>query len=449
MRRALLALALLAGCSADDCRRIKGSPNFVGSWLCGAQGDEPPPADAPPPLCKRLDQLAPVFFALVRDPSRPLDGLRRTLEELDAPQCLDRTCARPYRPLAELLRAVLDGLAALAREPREPGTPPGARCAATPPPARTRACDLRRAFDRALGEDGGRALLADPRLRTVVSALARYAPEHPEAAAALGRMMKAPDACPPADFLSLAEKLLFHFTPAAAAEVSGTVRALISDPDLRPFIAALTAGGSAPGRASVIFLVHHFVGQARAVARGSEAAARLEEILQRFVYPAVGSDRLRGELAAAFDLFKRAMADEVGAFPALQRLIACADDPSIGGGALVGAAYDLLALREADGGIDAATLLGLVDRASAIDADRQLSRAAREIALAIAGDEHAAEAVRGVLAQVLCGSSVFEASCDGRAFAQGLLPAVALLVDRGALADLFVLLDTLLHGCGP
>ena len=48
------------------------------------------------------------------------------------------------------------------------------------------------------------------------------------------------------------------------------------------------------------------------------------------------------------------------------------------------------------------------------------------------------------LREALCGPAPV---CTGVPFSQGMLPAVSLLVDRGALQDLFTLVTDVLEGC--
>src|SRR6185503_2059542 len=160
------ALLALCACSDAQCRSMHGV--FAG-LVCGGQGDDPPGPDSEPVLaCADLSKQAPAFFALLDDPSHPLDPLRATVTDLSAVQCFDKSrasctddsqchgltcdsglcaCLLPYNALGEVLRAGLRGLSAAAIEPPESSSE---RCVSIAEAAQlatpNHLCELKRAW---------------------------------------------------------------------------------------------------------------------------------------------------------------------------------------------------------------------------------------------------------------------------------------------------------------
>lgn len=468
-----LACLLLAGCSDARCRSMQGP---LAGLFCGAQGDDAPGPVAPPPAaCADLTKQAPALFALIDDPAQPLQALRSTLSQLDAVQCLDASrpacssdldcdgvacapdgkcaCRIAYNPLGEVLRAGLRGLGAASREPPESATQqclPAADAASLP--QQNHLCELKRAW--AVLRSGSTGPLSDPRLAATLREVADYTSGktdgavHAAMAGTFGRMALHGDLCDPADFFSLLEKLLAHLTPDNAAQATGVLKALIEDPTLRPLLLSLESGSSAEGRDSAVYLVHFFIDEIAAVQTGAQASAALQDILDKYVYPQVSDAGLRAHIQAAVDLLSRMIADDVGAFPPLQRIIACAsnpvvdDDPVSGKSSeLIGAVYDLLV---SPNGVSVADELDLVTDLVKLDTGGQVTRAAHDLVAAMLGDDQALDAVRGAAADALCGPGPV---CDGVAFSTGVLPALAVLSDHGALLDLVTLLSDVLEGC--
>ena len=296
--------------------------------------------------------------------------------------------------------------------------------------------------------------LSDPRLAATLREVADYTSGktdgtvHAAMAGTFGRMALHGDLCDPADFFSVLEKLLAHLTPQSASQATGVLKDLVLDPTLRPLLLSLASGSSAQGRDSVVFLVHFFVGEIAAVQTGAEASAALQDILDQDVYPSVTDDALKAHIQAAADLLGRMIADDVGAFPALQRLVACASNPVVDvdpvsgqSSELIGAVYDLLV---SPNGVSVGDELDLVNDLVRLDEDGQVTRAAHGVVLAMLGDAEALDAVRGAAAEALCGPGPV---CDGVAFSKGVLPALALLTEHGALLDLVTLLSDVLEGC--
>ena len=86
-----LVCLLLAGCSDAQCRKMDGA---WAALFCGGQGvDAPGPIEPPAAACADLSKQAPALFALLDDPSKPLDALRASLHDLNAQQYFD-----PSRP---------------------------------------------------------------------------------------------------------------------------------------------------------------------------------------------------------------------------------------------------------------------------------------------------------------------------------------------------------------
>src|ERR1041384_2378884 len=188
--------------------------------------------------------------------------------------------------------------------------------------------------------------------------------------------------------------------------------------------------------------VRFFFTEISAVSTGAEASKDLQDILDDAVYPLVNSAELKQHIQDAADLLKRALADDIGAFSALQQVIGCAANPAIDSDEFTGSFYDLLVQPE---GIEVAAVLDLFREAVSVDEDGQVIRALHGLVAAMVSDEQALDASRAAVAEALCGP---EAQCTGAAFAKGMLPAVTLLVERGALGDLLTLLSDVLDGCG-
>src|SRR3954468_3953908 len=372
-----LACLLLAGCSDAQCRRMNGA---LASLVCGGQGvDAPGPIDPPVAKCADLSKQAPALFALLNDPAKPLDALRKSVNDLNAQQCFDPVrqgcssdaecggvscegtvcaCRTPYNALGEVLRAVLRGLEAAAREPPESATQqcvgPAEAAALVQP---NHLCELKRAWSVLRSRAAGP--LSDPLLAATLREVSDYASGksdgvvHASLPGTFGRMARRSDLCDATDFFSTLEKLLAHLTPALTDQSLGVLRDLVTDPTLRPLLLSLQSGSSARGRESVVFLVHFFITKISAVQTGAQASAALQDILDKLVYPSVTDDGLKKRIQAAVDLLGRAIADDVGAFPALQRLVMCAADPAIDldpvtgtSGELIGAVYDLLVSQQ-------------------------------------------------------------------------------------------------------
>jgi hypothetical protein len=158
---------------------------------------------------------------------------------------------------------------------------------------------------------------------------------------------------------------------------------------------------------------------------------------------------LRGHIQDVADLLARAIADDIGSFPPLQREVACAANPAIDTdpdtgktGEAIGAAYDLLVDPQ---GVQIATALDLFQEAMSLDEQGQLVRALHGLVVAMMDDEQALDASRAAAAEALCGPA---AVCDGSAFSRGMMPAISLLVQHGAFPDLLTLLSDVLDGCG-
>ena len=465
------------------------------SLLRGGEGEAAPgPADSPQLACADLTQQAPAFFRLLDDPAKPLDALRATVSDLAQVQCFDAErltcvndsqchglgcdggicdCLLPYNALGEVLRAALRGLAAASAEPPESAAQ---RCVSIAQAAAlaqpNHLCELKRAWSVIAAGNGMRALLADPRLALALQQVTAYASGqidgavHDGVAGTLGRMARRNDLCDPADMGTLAEKLLANLTPALAAEVSAKLTALVEDPTLRPLLLRLASGGNPQGRASVIYLAHFLISEISAVSTGAEASADLQQLLDDAVFPLTNAG-LRQHIQDAADLLKRALADDVGAFPSLQRVVGCAANPAVDAdpvsgvtGEFIGSFYDLLVLPN---GIDVPATLSLLSEAVALDQDGQVVRALHGVVAAIRSDEQALDASRAAFAEALCGPAAGGAgfagdgrspqggaleTCTGEAFARGMLPALSLLVQSGALGDLITLLSDVLDGCG-
>jgi hypothetical protein len=448
----------------------------LAALFCGGQGvDAPGPIDPPVAACADLSKQAPALFALLDDPSKPLDALRESLHDLNAQQCFDPqrqpcasdaecggvacdgtqcACRLQYNALGEVLRAALRGLSAASREPPESASKqcvPLAEAASLALP--NHLCELKRAW--AVLKSHGVGPLTDPLLAATLREVSDYASGktdgvvHAALPGTFGRMARRSDLCDPADFFSTLEKLLAHLTPQLTDQSMGVLRDLLTDPTLRPLLLSLASGSNAQGRESVVFLVHFFITKISVVQTGAQASAALQDILDKLVYPSVSDDALKRHLQAGADLLGRAIADDVGAFPALQRLVACAANPAIDldpvsgkNAELIGAVYDLLVSPQ---GVKVVDELDLVSRLVRLDEDGQIVRAAHGVVAGMASDEQALDAVRAMLAEALCGPGPV---CTGAAFSQGMLPALTLLVERGGLLDFFTLVSDVLEGCG-
>jgi hypothetical protein len=320
--------------------------------------------------------------------------------------------------------------------------------AQTNPTQINRTCEIRRMLDVLLQQNGGQTLLNDPNVQKVILDLLRYIEgktdgvPHYDLFTTLGRMAQNPGICAPSDAYNLLDKALAYYTPAKAGQDLGAIQTLLADPITQKFLAGLSTGGSAQGRASVITLAHDLIGTITSAKSGEDATAQIDSILQKVVYPYIEQNygsRYEAEVKAAVAALENAISTPTGIFPYLQNLLVCANNPVIdNNGELVGALYDLISLQSTTGGIDLATLVGALKTLTTLDSTGQVSRSLRLIIEGARDDDNATEAVRALLAQVLTPD-----------IAQKLLPPLDVLVQKQVLGEVITLLDDLLYKCTP
>jgi hypothetical protein len=473
-----LLLGAFAGCSTSDCKSMKGSGSFFGDLVCGGQGSDAPEPQAPQPnACTDLHQVMPGFFKLLNDPSQPLSKLRDVVKTIGTPQCAvpKRSCVTSddclagdcgndgfcpctqwYNPLADLLEIVFKALAGIAGDKDEPGAV-GSRCvsvavAATLPANQiNRLCEVRRMLDVLLQQNGGQKLLDDPDVQKVLMNLIHYiegagtgsdGKPHYDLFTTLGRMAQNPSICSPADAYDLLDNALAYYTPQRAASDLGALQDLLSDPQTKAFLKGLSTGNTAQGRASFITLAKDLLGVVTGAQSGEAATSQIDNLLNQVVYPYLQQnypqtfvDKVKKAVAA----LEGALSEQAGLFPILQRLLLCLSNPIIDNdGELLGAAYDLISLQDANGGIDLSTLVGALKTLTTLDSTGQVSRSLRLVIEGARDDEDATDAVRSLLAQVLTPD-----------IGQKLLPPLDLLVQNQVLGEVITLLDDLLYKCTP
>ncbi len=486
---ALFAAALsLAGCS--DCKSMKANGSALSGLICGGAGtDAPEPPPAVPSACQPR-AVMPNFFKLLDTNDPALAGVRAVVKDLGTPVCEvpiaacsndDQCqigscisgacpCTAEYSPLANILGFTFGGLATIAdpaKNPPEPGATgvPGCLSAADAanlqPAQRNRICELRRALDVLLQQNGGQKLLDDPNVHAVTIALLDYIQGKPPFTAphydlitGVGRMAGADSSvCDQGAGWSLIDNLLGYLTPAVAQKQLAAIQTLLADPTTKDFLRQFSQSNSAQGRESVIVLVHALTPSLLAAKSGSDVLATLKPVLDQIDngnFPQTFKD----EIHAVANNTASLLAPATGVLPPLQQVLKCAGsaavrcaDPAACGknhDELLGAAYDLLALPQSSGGIDLSTLAGAANKLVSLDGTGQTARTIRLVVEGIKGSPDPTEphdvrdAVAALTRQALTATE-----------AQRLVPAVELLIDRHVVTEIFSLLQDLLYQCTP
>lgn len=484
-------LSLTAGCSSGQCQGMKQAGSPFAGLLCGGEGEAAPqPSPTLPSACQPR-AVMPQFYALVdaHDPS--LTGLHDAIAQLGAPVCLEPRdqscqsddqcqlgscqngqcpCVTSYSPLGNVLDVSLRAMATIATDPPEaPGLPaPGCLDALAaqhlPPQQRNRMCELRRALDVLLQQQGGQNLINDPGVKKVILTVLDYVEgkldgrPHYDLFTGLGRMAGAGTAsCDPAAPWQLLDNLLGYLTPQVAAQMLGHLQVLLDDPQMKQLLAQLSAGGSsAAGRDSVIVLANTLGPGIAAAASGQEALSTLNPLLDQIYNSSSFSDALKNEVRAVVADASALLAGGTGIFRPVQGVLRCAASPQVRCASsatctdhdneLVGALYDILSRPEdAPGGsLDLATLVGALKTLATIDQTGQTGRTLRLIVQGVEGspdpnDAHdARDAVAALAAEALTPAQ-----------GERLLPAVSTLIEKQVLTGFLSLLQDLLYTCKP
>ena len=455
------------------------------SILGGEEGTPAPePAGALPSACQPR-AVMPHLFALIDRRDASLSGLRQVLMDVAAPICLDRgtracasdeqcaighcqdglcPCQSSYSPLGDVIGISLRAMASIAGDAAE--SPTGCVSAAhakeLPPPARNRLCELRRALDVLLLQNGGMRVLGDPDVRRVIFALFDYlqgktdGTPHYELFSALGRMAAAQSAsCDPAALFNLADAALGYLTPQIGLAQLGAVQALLADPQTQKLLAQLAQSAGKGGREGAIVLAHSLLPGLISAPDAQTALRPLENLLSQFVYASASySQQFKDELRAAMAQTESMLAPSTGIFPPLQKALACAASAPVrcadaascsnSDDELIGALYDILSRPQAQGGVDLAILAGALKALAALDQTGQMARTLRMIARGIAGspDPNDAHETRAAVCE-LAGEALNAEEM------QKLVPALRALVDKGVVTELFALLQDILYRCNP
>ena len=489
---AAIGLFAGAGCSTQQCKDMKGSGSAFASLLCGAEGTPAPEPVVPALSLCQPREVMPVFFSLIDQNDPSLAGLRGAIGDLGRPVCLiptDRTCQSDdqcpvghcesglcpcqtsYSPLGDVLGVSLRAMATIATDPPETtsGPAPGCLSAAQaqdlPIEKRNRMCELRRTLDILLQQNGGSNLVNDPQIKKVLLSLLDYVQgktdgtTHYDLMTPIGRMAGADTAsCDPAALWTLLDNLFGYLTPATATAQLGAVQVLLADPYTKTFLSNLSGGGGSGGRDSIIVLANTLL--TPAIVNQPTGAAALDQIttqiLDPFVYnssniPQSFKDEVKAVMANSSGL----LSDANGIFPPLKKVLACASSAEIRcadpahcdpthDNELVGALYDIISKPEADGGVDLATLVGALKTLTTLDQTGQTGRTLRLIIQGIEGspDPNDPHEARDAIAALAADSLTAE---EG----QKLLPAVAVLIDKQVVTELFNLLQDLLYTCKP
>ena len=493
-RAALAALAAATGLFASgctDCKSMKASGSPFAGLLCGGEGVDAPQPDTPPLSLCQPREVMPVFFSLIDKNDPSLAGLRGAIADLGRPVCLvpaDRSCSNDDQcaighcasglcpcqtsssALTDVLGISLRAMATIADDPREtqdPSVPaPGCLSAAQakdlPVEKRNRMCELRRALDVLLQQNGGSALINDPNVRKVLLSLLDYVQgktdgqTHYDLLTPVGRMAGANTAsCDPAALWMVLDHLFGYLTPQTAAAQLGAIQVLLADPYTRSFLANLSGGGGAQGRDSVILLFHGLTPSITTAANGAAALGAIDNLLNSLVYGSSAVPQsFKDEIKAVMDNTSGMLADSTGIFPPLQKVLACAASPQVRcmdpssctnhDDELIGALYDILSKPEPAGGVDLATLVGALKTLTTLDQTGQTGRTIRLIVQGIEGspdpnDPHEArDAVAALAAEALTAQE-----------GQKLVPALSVLIEKQVVTELFSLLQDLLYTCKP
>lgn len=489
--RAALGLVAGAGCSAQQCKDMKGSGNPFASLLCGGEGTPAPDPTPDLPSACQPRAVMPQFFALIDAGDPSLAGLKDAVKDIGTPVCLDQgsracqsddqcaigscdpsthlcPCQTSYSPLADVLGLTLRWLATIADDKPEsaslprPGCLTAAQAVDLPAAQRNRMCELRRALDVLLKQNGGTTIINDPEVKKVLLSLLDYlqgntdGQTHYDLLTPLGRMAAAQSAvCDPATLWQLLDGMLGYLTPSIAASQLGNLQRLLADPYTKTFLANLSGNGGAAGRDSMILLMHGLSPALTGATSGAAALAAIDKLLSSLVYNSSSVPQsFKDEVKAVTDGASAMLAEQTGIFPPLQRLLACAGSAQVRcldpasctshDDQLVGALYDILSRPEASGGVDLATLVGALKTLTTLDQTGQTGRALRMIVQAIEGspnpnDPHEArDAVCALLKDALTAE-----------YGQKLLPALSVLIEKQVVPELLGLLQDLLYTCKP
>ncbi|HUJ24484.1 MAG TPA: hypothetical protein VLW85_00585 [Myxococcales bacterium] len=490
---AALGLIAGAGCSAQQCKDMKGSGSPFASLLCGGEGTPAPEPTPNLPSACQPRAVMPQFFALIDNQDPSLAGLRAAVGDLGAPICLDPgsrvctadtacaigscdpdthlcPCQTSYSPLGDVLGVTLRGLATIADDKPESSDTslPLPRCLSVqqaqdlPDAQRNRMCELRRTLDVLLNQNGGNAIIGNPDVRKVVLSLLDYVQgktdgqTHYDLLTPLGRMAAADSAtCDPAALWTLLDTMLGYLTPATATTMLGNLQTLLADPYTKSFLSNLTQNGGTSGRDSMILLVHGLSPAITGAASGADALAAINKLLDSLVYGSSSvPQQFKDEVKAVMDSTSAMLADQTGIFPPLQKLVACAGSPQVRcidpssctnhDDQLIGALYDILSRSEAQGGVDLATLVGALKALTTADQTGEVDRALRMIIQGIEGspDPTAPHDARDAVAQLAKDALTAD---EG----QKLLPALSVLIENQVVPEFLGFMQDLLYTCKP
>jgi hypothetical protein len=328
-----LALPLLAACSAQQCREMKGSGNAFAGLLCGGEGDVPEEPAAVAAACKDPRQVMPAFFALLADQGQPLGPLRAAVAEIGAPICFDPIeqrrctpggascplgdcqpdatsptgglcpCVDAQSPLGDLLGVLFRGLSAIAdpAKPAEPGAVPPGRCAPAAlvqqltDATRNPLCEVQRTLDFLLQQDGGGQLFGDPSVIKALTALLDYVQgkgyprAHYDLFTTLGtaaQLSQDGAICDAANAYQLLDLALAYLSPARAGQVVGHLKDLLADPTMVQFLTTVSSpdgSGTAQGRAAIITIVKALLPGLVAAQTPQEALAQIDLLLNQLI----------------------------------------------------------------------------------------------------------------------------------------------------------------------
>lgn len=434
----------------------------IGAMLsvqCGADGVDAPPTSPRQGIagqCHGIEDYMPAFFEVLRDPSRPLDGLREVVVELSGS---DDGLGR--NPVGVLLDTAVKGLLSFAEDPWEA---PDVRCLPNPPAqSENRLCAVRRALDFGVRDQGAADAIDElvPLLVKVLGYVTNKGPgavgrENYEIIDLFNRTSRAEALCSPANLLDVLDGLVLFLRPTPECfRPEGTCRtfeslsvldSLVSDPALQDFLAAFESSQSdGKGRAGIQALGRILLQAVADIPRDEWTYFdQVDDLIGRLLLPFLRSSEryagLEDTVLDAVDLLRDLLhPTRENAFLAqlsdVSRCVVQVDT----GNELVGVLYDLLS-RPAQGGnadgLDLAELVEVIDRLVRLDRDGVLFGAIHTILSSTRADPLAMDAVRIFLVEVL--------TVDN---ARRLLPALQVMLERGVVTELVVVLDNLLYGC--
>lgn len=434
---------------------------------CGASGLEAPP---PPVLdegtCQPMAETLSGLFEAMRQPTRPLAGLREVVVEisrLGEEECeFRRSRGLPcHHPVGAVLDAVVRGFVAFARDPDEA---PDARCLELAPvEGENRLCSLRRALDFGVRDAAAADLIErlTPLMARLVGWITNEGPgadgkTHWGPVAVLQEAAANPGLCNPEHLIDALDSLVTYWRPDAtcadrvdgddcrALHALGLLRELVSDPALQDFL-KLFATDDGSGRVAFQRVGALLLQRLADMPNDARYFDAIDRIASDLLFPFLDNDPakygdLKSKLVDSLEI-ARAFLDPARdravlvPFKGVMGCFATVDDQH----ELVGAAYDLL-LQPSQSGppVDLVEMATLLEEIVRLDTRRHgvLLGAVQTLLRGTRADEQGTESLRLLMVELLTPDN-----------ARRVFPPLRLLIERGVFTEFVLLVDDLLYGC--